>query len=147
MVQFPVALPSKEVHHMTLDQEGPLFILYLHNKDNRFTTEFCQSIIKALTIIEDIFFEAEDPVDMALVTVGQNRIYSNGLDLAHALVNPLFIDTFLFMLRRMLTFCIPTIAAINGHAFAGGCMLALAHGNRIFFIAEYRFSLLLFIRL
>ncbi|KAG1073319.1 hypothetical protein G6F42_025824 [Rhizopus arrhizus] len=40
-------------------------------------------------------------------------------------------DIYLTVLRRLVTFCIPTVAAINGHAFAGGCMLALAHDYRV----------------
>jgi enoyl-CoA hydratase/carnithine racemase len=34
-------------------------------------------------------------------------------------------------LGRLLCFPVPTIAAINGHAFAGGFMLAFAHDYRI----------------
>lgn len=112
--QFPIALPSKEVHHMTLSQDGPLFILHLHNKDNRFTTEFCQSILKALQIVEDQFLASEDPVDMALVTIGNDKIYSNGLDLMHAVSYIPFMDVYLSLLKRLLSFCIPTVAALNG---------------------------------
>lgn len=113
-VSFPVALPSKETHWMTLSQEGPLFILHLHHKDNRFTTEFCQSILKALQIVEDYFLACEDPTDMALITTGNDKIYSNGLDLGHAVSYSPFMDTYLLLLRRFLTFCIPTVAALNG---------------------------------
>jgi enoyl-CoA hydratase/carnithine racemase len=114
---------------MTLSREGPLFILHMHNRDNRISPQFCQSVLRALQIIEDIFFQADDPVDMALVTIGDDKFYSNGLDLEYALAYPTFIDTVLFMFKKLLTFCIPTVAAINGHAFAGGCMFAFAHGN------------------
>lgn len=99
---------------MTLSKEGPLFILHLHDKDNRFNTEFCQSILKALQIVEDAFVSSEDPVDMALVTLGNDKIYSNGLDLMHALSYGPFMDIYLTVLRRLVTFCIPTVAAING---------------------------------
>jgi enoyl-CoA hydratase/carnithine racemase len=114
--QFPVALPSKESHHMTLSQEGPLFILHLHNKDNRFTTEFCLSILKALEIVENYFLASEEPVDMALVTVGNDKIFSNGLDLMHALSYTPFMDIYLTVLKRLVSFCIPTVAALNGYS-------------------------------
>ncbi|KAI8366750.1 ClpP/crotonase-like domain-containing protein [Radiomyces spectabilis] len=130
-IQLPLYLPSEENKQMTLTQEGALFILHLHHKDNRFTTEFCRAILAALQVVEDIFLASEDPVDMALVTVGQDKIYSNGLDLMHALAYPPFMDTYLLLLKRMVTFCIPTVAALNGHAFAGGFMLALAHDYRV----------------
>jgi enoyl-CoA hydratase/carnithine racemase len=51
---------------------------------------------------------------MALVTVGNDRIFSNGLDLMHAVSYPPFMEHYLTLLRRLLTFCIPTVAAING---------------------------------
>lgn len=115
MASFPIALPSKESHFMTLSQEGPLFILHLHHKDNRFTTDFCQAILKALQIVEDRFLSAEEPTDMALVTLGNDKIFSNGLDLMHAITYSPFMDVYLTLLRRYLTFCIPTVAAINGY--------------------------------
>lgn len=40
------------------------------------------------------------------------------------------------LLGRFLTFPIPTIAAINGHCFAGGFTLALAHDFRVMKQAE-----------
>lgn len=113
-VSFPVKLPSASNHQMTLSQEGPLFILHLHHADNRFTTEFCKAILEALQIVEDIFLACEDPTDMALVTTGQGKIYSNGLQLEHAVGYPPFMEHYLTLLRRMLTFCIPTVAALNG---------------------------------
>lgn len=114
MSSFPLALPSKESHFMTLSQEGPLFILHLHNKDNRFTTEFCSAILEALRIVENQFLSSEDPVDMALLTVGNDKIFSNGLDLMHAVGTITFMDVYQTMLRRFVNFCIPTVAALNG---------------------------------
>lgn len=99
---------------MTLSQEGPLFILHLHHKDNRFNTEFCQSILKALQIVEDYFLASEEIGDMALVTYGNDKIFSNGLDLMHALSYNPFMDIYLSVLKKLVTFCIPTVAAING---------------------------------
>ncbi|KAI8366502.1 ClpP/crotonase-like domain-containing protein [Choanephora cucurbitarum] len=131
MTSFPLAIPDKERHWMTLSQEGPLFILHLHHKDNRFTTEFCQALLRALQTVEDIFVAQKEPTAMALVTVGNDKIFSNGLDLMHAIEYQPFMDIYLTVLRRFVTFCIPTVAAINGHAFAGGCMLALAHDYRV----------------
>ncbi|KAI8143019.1 ClpP/crotonase-like domain-containing protein [Fennellomyces sp. T-0311] len=130
-MSFPVALPSSEKHFMTLHHEGPLYILHLHNNENRFTTEVCNAILHALQIIEDTFIASEDPVDMALITVGEGKFYSNGLDLLHASTTYSFIDTYVLLLKRLLTFCVPTVAALNGHAFAGGCLFALAHDYRV----------------
>ena len=114
VVTFPLTLPSSEKKYMTLNREGPLFILHLHNKDNRFTTEVCKSIIYALQVIEDIFFASEKPTEMALVTVGDGKFFSNGLDTQHSKEYIPFMDSYLAMLRKFLTFVIPTVAALNG---------------------------------
>ncbi|KAI9010506.1 ClpP/crotonase-like domain-containing protein [Phycomyces nitens] len=129
-ITFPVALPSAEDHRMTLSREGPLFILHLHYADNRFSTVSCRAILTALQIVEDIFHSTDEPTDMALVTTGEGKIFSNGLDL-NDLPYVSFMDTYLTVLKRMVSFCIPTVAALNGHAFAGGCMFSFAHDYRV----------------
>ncbi|KAI7851333.1 ClpP/crotonase-like domain-containing protein [Circinella umbellata] len=131
IITFPLTLPSAEKKYMTLSREGPLFILHLHNQDNRFTTEICKSIIDALQVIEDIFLASKKPTGMALVTVGDGKFFSNGLDTKHSKEYIPFMDSYLAMLKKFLTFVIPTVAALNGHAFAGGCMLALTHDYRV----------------
>ncbi|KAJ2988717.1 hypothetical protein NUW58_g3833 [Xylaria curta] len=67
---------------------------------------------------------------------GRNRVrkfYSNGLDLGLATSTPGFWENSLYPLyRRLLTYPMPTVALINGHAFAGGIMLAMHHDYRVF---------------
>jgi enoyl-CoA hydratase/carnithine racemase len=67
----------------------------------------------------------------ALVTTGEGKFYSNGLDLAWMGTDGVdaiaFVRTVHKLLGRVLAFPRPTVAALNGHAFAGGAMLALAH--------------------
>jgi enoyl-CoA hydratase/carnithine racemase len=73
----------------------------------------------------------------ALVTVGgEEKFYSNGLDLGWLMGDGIkewknFIAKVLKFLGRVMAFPIPTVAAINGHAFAAGAMLALAHDFRV----------------
>lgn len=38
--------------------------------------------------------------------------------------------SFIRLLGRVLSLCVPTIALVNGHAIAGGCMLMFAHDWR-----------------
>ncbi|KAI9493699.1 ClpP/crotonase-like domain-containing protein [Zychaea mexicana] len=130
-VSLPLALPSTDKHYMTLRREGPLYILHLHNNQNRFTTKVCKAILYALQVIEDDFLAQTEPTEMALVTVGDSKFFSNGLDLRHAHSYLPFMDNYILMVKKLLTFTIPTVAAINGHAFAGGCLLALAHDYRV----------------
>lgn len=111
---FPQSFPSSDNAQMTLSREGPLFILHLHNKDNRFTPEFCRALLAALQVVEDINVMADEATDMALVTVGNGKIYSNGLELSYAVSYLPFMDLYLSVLKKLLTFRIPTIAALNG---------------------------------
>jgi enoyl-CoA hydratase/carnithine racemase len=77
-----------------------------------------------------------DEAATTLITVGGGKHYSNGFDLeflgslaqADALA---FLDLTATTLARVLTFPLPTAAALNGHAFGAGAMLALAHDVRV----------------
>ncbi|RDW66096.1 hypothetical protein BP6252_09731 [Coleophoma cylindrospora] len=96
--------------------------------DNRLVTSFCQSLLLALDIIEFSY-----PAGVVVTTSGIPKFYSNGLILEHAKSTPGFWQESLYtLLRRFLTFPMPTVALINGHAFAGGLMLAMHHDYRIF---------------
>lgn len=71
-----------------------------------------------------------------LVTVGSEKHYSNGFDidfLGTLAGDELaaFMERTLRLLTRLLTFPVPTAAALNGHAFGIGAMLALAHDRRV----------------
>lgn len=96
--------------------------------EHRLTPESLPEIMTALDKVE------ADPRASALVTTGEGKFFSNGLSLSledrGSKANMQLIDQFHALLKRMLTFPIPTVAAVNGHAVAGGCMLALAHDYR-----------------
>jgi len=71
----------------------------------------------------------------ALVTTASGRFFSNGLDLDWLGSNS---DQFLpyvisvhHLFERVLALPVPSVAAVQGHAFAGGGMLALAHDFRV----------------
>ena len=107
-----------------------VFVLTMRSGENRFNRPFLDEISKALDEVENSSGAA------ALVTVGEEKFYSNGLDLdwimgAGQAEGAKFVPDFLGFLGRMLGFTLPTVAAINGHAFAGGGMLSLAHDFRV----------------
>ena len=70
-----------------------------------------------------------------LVTTGGAKFYSNGLDLdwltAHGDQTQWYVGRVQGMLARVLTLPVPTAAAVVGHAFGAGAMLALAHDFRV----------------
>ena len=76
-----------------------------------------------------------EPGPKALVTTATGKIWSNGLDLEwmaeHA---EEFLDYSAAVHELLATFVelpVPTVAAIQGHAFAAGALLALAHDLRV----------------
>ncbi len=114
-----------------LRREGPVFVLVMNAGENRLNRSFLTAFNAALD-------EAEASTGpAAVVTIGGDvKFYSNGLDLAW-MGGPGQSETTAFMgdlhrlFGRLLSFPLPTVAAINGHAFAAGAMLALAHDFRV----------------
>jgi Delta3-Delta2-enoyl-CoA isomerase len=114
-----------------LKKEGDIFILTMQAGENRFNPTFIDAMNQALDTVE----KSSGPA--ALVTTGgEEKFYSNGLDLAWLVGDgekerPQFVKSVLKFLGRLMAFPIPTVAAINGHVFAAGAMLALAHDFRV----------------
>ncbi|TPX08876.1 uncharacterized protein E0L32_009694 [Thyridium curvatum] len=98
--------------------------------DNRLTTPFCAAMLRALDLIE---FGDYGPPGVVVTTSAIPKFYSNGLDLDHAQDNaPGYWTGALYPLfRRFLAYPMPTVALVNGHAFAGGAMLAMHHDYRV----------------
>lgn len=95
--------------------------------DNRLTPAFNATFLLALDIIEHRL-----PKGVVVTTSSITKFYSNGLDYENAIKDPAFFPNSLFPLwRRLLTYPMPTVALMNGHAFAGGLMTAAFHDYRI----------------
>jgi enoyl-CoA hydratase/carnithine racemase len=71
----------------------------------------------------------------AMVTTAESKIWSNGFNIDWLCANPEQAGETIrlteVLLARVLTFPIPTVAAIGGHCFAGGLFLAMAHDGRV----------------
>ncbi|KAF2963269.1 hypothetical protein GQX73_g10315 [Xylaria multiplex] len=130
---FSVPIPAISSHPggsivCTTPAPRVYLLTFTSPNDNRMTPEFCRAFLIALDIIE---FEYEPGV--VVTTSGIKKFYSNGLDLALAQSTPGFWEDSLYPLfRRFLTYPMPTVALINGHAFAGGIFLAMHHDYRVF---------------
>lgn len=80
------------------------------------------------------------------VIVGEGRIFSAGLDLV-ALEDSSreeleeFVERFSTLMIQVLTARRPMVAAINGHAVAGGCILALACDHRVGTAGDFKIGL------
>jgi len=112
-----------------LDRRGATAVLHLTTEANLVDTAFLDAVGTALDEVE------ADPELTAMVTVGATKCFSNGFDLEHILGLGDDATTFLQrahgLLARLVTFSRPTVAALNGHAFGYGAMVALAHDQRV----------------
>lgn len=114
-----------------LTREGAVFVLRMRAGENRFNPAFVAALNAALDEVE------ASSGNVALVTTGaEEKFYSNGLDLdwlAAQGAEPAraFIESFFRILGRVLALPLPTVAALNGHTFAGGAFLALTHDFRV----------------
>ncbi len=111
-----------------LEQVGPIWVVHLRSGENRLNDDF----VDELGAIYDQVEQAGLPT--AVVTTGEGRFYSNGLDLDWLGTSDDpggFMDRVHGLLLRILTFPAVTVAAVNGHAFAAGAMLATAHDFRV----------------
>jgi enoyl-CoA hydratase/carnithine racemase len=79
----------------------------------------------------DIISQKHEP-GVVITTSGIEKFYTNGLDLDHVRETPHYFKDSLYKLYyRFLTYPMPTVALVNGHAFAGGLMLAMMQDYRI----------------
>ncbi|MFG2193348.1 enoyl-CoA hydratase-related protein [Streptomyces sp. NPDC048639] len=106
-----------------------VFVLDLGSDENRFHPDWMREVNDALGEIE----AATGP--RALTTVATGKFWSNGLDLAWVGAHPEelipYADSMHDLVARLLALPVPTVAAVQGHAFAAGAILALAHDYRV----------------
>ncbi len=86
-----------------------------------------------------IEFCEQDPGTGAVVLTGEGGVFSAGLNVSEILANDKtyteeLLDAFNGVILRLFQCPLPTVAAINGPAIAGGCLLAIACDRRL--IAE-----------
>ncbi|MGW1723320.1 enoyl-CoA hydratase-related protein [Streptomyces sp. NPDC002306] len=113
----------------TLDRQDNVFVLDLGDGENRFHPDWLASVKAALDEVE----KATGP--RALVTAARGKFFSNGLDLdwlsAHADQHEDYIVSVQELFARVLSLPMITVAALQGHTFAAGAMLSLAHDFRV----------------
>jgi enoyl-CoA hydratase len=112
------------------DRNGVAVIRIDHGKANTLDAELLQAIARELEAVE------HDRQLRALVLTGSNEMFSAGVDLFRFLDGgDAYLDTFFHTMvecfRRLFQFARPVVAAVNGHAIAGGCVLAAAADYRV----------------
>jgi enoyl-CoA hydratase len=113
-----------------LKRRGRLAILEIrHGKANAIDVEFCDELGRRLD-------DARASAVGAVVITGEGRMFSAGVDLLRVLEGGArYVRTLLPAFRRvfeaLFDYPKPVVAAVNGHAIAGGCVLACAADHRI----------------
>jgi enoyl-CoA hydratase/carnithine racemase len=114
----------------TLTWDGDVAVLRMHHEENRFHPELLDAIESALDEVAD----REGPA--SLVLTGDGKFFSNGLDLDYMGSAPegeglAVAERVQRVLARVLGLPAITVAALNGHTFAAGAMLAMACDFRV----------------
>jgi enoyl-CoA hydratase/carnithine racemase len=113
----------------TLERHDDVFVLDLGDTENRFHPDWLTAVGAALDEVEG----SEGP--RALVTTATGKFFSNGLDLdwlgAHPDQHEDYVNDVHALLARVLALPVFTVAALQGHTFAAGAMLSLAHDLRV----------------
>jgi enoyl-CoA hydratase/carnithine racemase len=114
-----------------LDKKDDIFVLTLNGQENRWNTAFVRVLAQAIDEIE-----ASQGAAALVTTASSKKFFSNGLDLAWREVadeqdRAAFLPEFMILMGRIITLPIPSICAINGHAFGAGFMMALCHDVRL----------------
>ena len=100
-----------------------------HGKVNALSQELCERL-------DETFRELAQSPSRAVVLTGHGSVFSAGVDLLRVLdggpayIRP-FLETFHELCGTLFGFPKPLVAAINGHAIAGGCVLACTADRRL----------------
>ncbi len=109
--------------------DGAVTVVDLGDGENRFSPAW----LAHLTALYADLAAADGP--RALVTSATGKFWSNGLDLdwlgAHPDAAQDYVGAVHALFVQVLTMPVPTVAALQGHTFAAGAMLALAHDSRL----------------
>ena len=114
---------------ISLTREGPVALIRWNDGENRINLD-------SIARLNEIFDELDEVTDpLAVVWTGAGKFFSNGLDLERFAAAPdemnATVSALHVLFGRILVFPAYTVAAINGHAFAGGAMLSCTTDLRV----------------
>ena len=119
------------------DRDGIAVLRIEHGKANTLDMELCNAVVEA-------FEHAGDA--RAVVLTGAGRIFSAGVDLFRVLEGgeryiEAFVPAMCRAFERVFVHPAPVVAAANGHAIAGGCLLVAAADLRLMAAGAARIGL------
>jgi enoyl-CoA hydratase len=109
------------------ERDGVAILEMAHGKVSAIDLEFCAALSDAMDRTADC---------RAVVLTGRKSVFSAGVDLFRLLDGGVeytraFIPALDGVLEKIFTAPIPVVAAVNGHAIAGGCLVAAACDRRV----------------
>lgn len=113
-----------------VEQRGAVAVVEMaHGKANAVDMDLCRGTVEQFAALR------ASPAG-AVVLTGSGSIFSAGVDLLRVLeVGAAYVRPFLKalddLLEALFLFPKPLVAAVNGHAIAGGCMIACAADRRL----------------
>jgi enoyl-CoA hydratase len=113
-----------------LTQRGSVAVLQMtHGKANAMDLEFCRGLAAQVE-------ECRQSPAGALVITGQGKMFSAGVDLPRLVAGGApyvreFLPAMNHAFEALFAFPKPMVAAVNGHAIAGGCILAACADYRM----------------
>lgn len=114
---------------LTVTRDGDVALLTWNDGENRLNYDSLGRLNEVLDELETI----DGP--LAVVLTGEGKFFCNGLDLARFGDKPDELFGTIALLRRtigrLLTYPRYTVAALNGHTFAGGGLLSTAFDYRV----------------
>jgi enoyl-CoA hydratase/carnithine racemase len=117
------------VNRVAIENRGAVEVVRMDHDENRLHPELLDDLDSILDELE----EGDGPA--AMVLTGTGKFFSNGLDLDYMTAHPADAEATLArvhrLLGRVLGLEVPTVAALNGHTFAAGAMLALAFDDAV----------------
>jgi enoyl-CoA hydratase len=114
-----------------LTHRGTVTLLRMaHGKANALDLEFCEALTAQLDACQ------RSPSTRALVITGSGAMFSAGVDLLRVVDGGadyvrVFLPAMNRMFERLFAFPKPVVAAVNGHAIAGGCIIVCAADWRL----------------
>ena len=119
------------------DRDGIALLRIEHGKANTLNVEMCDAIVAA-------FDRAGDA--RAVVLTGTGKIFSAGVDLFRVLDGgrdylEKFLPALCRVFERVFLHPAPVVAAANGHAIAGGCVLVAAADQRLMAAGKARIGI------
>lgn len=111
-----------------IKMEGQVAVVTLNEGENRLNLDFLKKFMDVLDHVEK-----QTDANVLVVRGAHEKIFSNGIDLEWLMpilqkndkaTAKKFIENMMELFKRILLYPMPTIAAITGHAFAGGAILS-----------------------